>query len=499
MRFDVVIIMIYINNFSQHLLKNNLEALINMIFISELVMIHEFDSFFKPKSIAVVGASRNSTKIGHAVLKNILISDYECKLYPINLNEREILGLKCYKKLIDVPSTIDLVLISVPAKTVPHVIRDCVKKKIKKVIIISSGFSETGEVLLEDEIRRTIEGKNIRILGPNTMGYKNASDGLDASFVFGMPRKGNLSLISQSGALGIGMIHLANNEFVGLSKIVGVGNKINIEDDEFIDYFSWDPETKVIGLYIEKVKDGRAFLNSIKKCDKPVLVVKAGRSIAGARATASHTGSMAGSDDIYDAAIKQAGGIRCRDIVELFDMARALAGQPVAIGNRIGIITNGGGLGILLADACEENSLSLPKLTGKTYKIIDRILPEHIKPNNPVDLAGDAGFYRYEATTRALLEDPTIDGIIVASVHAGYARPQEYAGAILKMIRRQSLHEEFKKPILGCWVGGREFEDLVLDLKTAGVPIYPSSWRTARAMFGLYLEGQRLKRERKIS
>jgi len=460
-------------------------------------MSKSLETFFKPKSIAVVGASKNSTKIGHAALKNILISDYDCKVYPINLKEKEILGQKCYKKLGDVPGKIDLVLVSVPAKIVPQIIRECVQKKVENTIIISSGFSEIGNYKLEDEIKKITEKSNMRILGPNTMGYKNASDNLDASFVFGVPRKGNLALISQSGALGIGMIYLANNEFVGVSKIIGVGNKLDIDDDDLIDYFSKDPETKVIGLYIEAIKDGRTFMNSIKACDKPVLVVKAGRSAAGARATASHTGSMAGSDKIYGAAIKQAGGIRCRDVVELFDMARALAGQPSAQGNRIGIITNGGGLGILLTDACEANGLTIPKLSQKTYKKIDEILPDLIHPNNPVDLVGDAGFYRYEAATRALLEDPNIDGIIVASVHGGYARPREYTGAILKMIRERKLHEEYKKPILGTWVGGKEFEDLVLDLKAAGVPIYPSSWRTARAMMALYLEGERIKRERK--
>jgi len=451
-------------------------------------MNNNLETFFKPRSIAVVGASKDSTKIGNAALKNILISDYECKLYPVNLNEKEILGLKCYNKISDIPKKIDLVLISIPAKFVPKIVKECVEKKVENVIIISSGFSEIGNNELEAEIKRVIEKSKIRVLGPNTMGYKNASENLDASFVFGVPRKGNLALISQSGALGIGMIYLANNEFVGVSKII---------DDDLIDYFSQDPETKVIGLYIEGVKDGVAFMNSIKNCNKPVLVVKAGKSSAGARAAASHTGSMAGSDKIYSAAIKQAGGIRCRDIVELFDMARALAGQPAAKGNRIGIITNGGGLGILLTDACEANGLTIPKLSSKTYKKIDKILPALVKPNNPVDLVADAGFYRYEVCTKALLEDPNIDGIIVASVHGGYARPREFTGAILKMIRERKLHEEYKKPILGTWVGGKEFEDLVFDLKTAGVPIYPSSWRTARAMLGLYIEGKRIKRENK--
>ena len=295
------------------------------------------------------------------------------------------------------------------------------------------------------------------------------------------------------------MIYLANNEYMGISKIIGVGNKLDIDDDDLIDYFAQDPETKVIGLYIEAVKDGREFMNSIKRCDKPILVVKAGRSSAGARAASSHTGSMAGSDKIYSAAIKQAGGIRCRDIVELFDMAKALNGQPPAMGNRIGIVTNGGGLGILLTDACEANGLTIPKLSKQTYKKIDKILPDIVNPNNPVDVVADAGFFRYEAATSALLEDPNIDGVIVASVHGGYARPEEFTGAILKMIRERKLHEEYKKPIIATWVGGREYEDLVLDLKAANVPIYPSSWRTARSMLALYLEGKRIKNEKKKS
>jgi acetyl coenzyme A synthetase (ADP forming)-like protein len=456
------------------------------------------ESFFKPKSIAIVGASKDSRKIGHAALKNILISDYQCRIYPINLNEEKILGVKCYKKIIDVKSDIDLVLISVPADIVPGILRDCVEKGVKNAIIISSGFSEIGNHELENELKIIIKNSDVRVLGPNVMGYKNASNGLDASFVYGTPRKGNVAIISQSGALGIGMIYLANNEFMGLSKIIGVGNKIDIDDDDLIDYFAKDPETRVIGLYIEAVKNGREFMNSIKACNKPVLVVKAGISKAGARATASHTGSMAGTNEIYTAAIKQAGGIRCRDLVELFDMAKALAGQPPAMGNRIGIVTNGGGLGILLSDACEGNGLTIPDLSSKTYKKIDKILPDIVKPNNPVDVIADAGFYRYEAATRALLEDSNIDGVIVASVHGGYARPEEFTGAILKMVRERKLHEEYKKPILATWVGGKEFEDLVLDLKSAGVPIYPSSWRTARAMYGLYTEGNRMKREKGI-
>ena len=211
-------------------------------------MVHELDTFFKPKTIAVVGASRDSRKIGHAALKNILISDYQCKLYPINPKEETILGLKCYKKVSQVPGQIDLVLISVPAIIVPTVLKDCVEKKVQNVIIISSGFGEVDNHELENELKEIIKKSKMRVLGPNVMGYKNASIGLDASFAYGTPRKGNVALISQSGALGIGMIYLANNEYMGVSKIIGVGNKIDIDDDDLIDYFAQDPDTKVVGL-----------------------------------------------------------------------------------------------------------------------------------------------------------------------------------------------------------------------------------------------------------
>jgi len=331
-------------------------------------MTHQLETFFKPKSIAVIGASKDSRKIGHEALKNILISDYECKVYPVNPKEKEILGEKCYKKVTDIPEKVDLALISVPAAIVSIVLRDCAEKKVQNVIIISSGFGEVENHDLENELKEIIKKSKMRVLGPNVMGYKNASIGLDASFAYGNPHKGNVALISQSGALGIGMIYLANQEYMGVSKIIGVGNKIDIDDDDLIDYFAQDIDTKVVGLYIEAVKDGRAFMNSIKNCDKPVLVVKAGRSQAGARATASHTGSMAGSDTLYTAAIKQAGGIRCRDIVELFDMAKALAGQPPAQGKKIGIVTNGGGIGVLLTDACEETRPT--KKSTKYYQIL---------------------------------------------------------------------------------------------------------------------------------
>ena len=448
------------------------------------------DRFFNPRSIAVIGASRIPTKIGHETLKNVLVSNYEGAVYPVNPNATEILGLRCYPSIQAIPDEIDLALITVPAKQVPKIIRECGKKGVFGAIVISSGFGEAGNDELEEELLKIAKEGNVRILGPNTMGFKNATNSLDAAFVYGMPRKGPIALISQSGALSVGMIHLANHELLGLSKVVGTGNKIDIADHELIEYFSQDPATEVIGIYIEQVKEGKKFIKACRKCEKPIVAIKAGRTEAGARATASHTGAMAGSDKIYDAVFRQTGIIGAGDITELFDFARALAHQPPAKGNRVGIVTNGGGAGIMLTDKCVENGMTIPKLDEKTYEKIDKILPPLIKPNNPVDIVGDAGFHRYESCSRALLEDPNIDGLIVTSVHAGYARPAEFAGAIMKMVRERRLHEEYKKPIIGCWIGGREYDELVVELKRCEVPVYPSTTRAARAMWALVQRGK---------
>ena len=447
--------------------------------------------FFNPSSIAVIGASRTPTKIGYETLKNVLVSNYQGKVYPINPNASHILGLKCYPSVLALPYDIDLALITVPAKFVPKVILECGKKGVQGAIIISSGFSEIGEHRLEDEALETAQKHGMRILGPNTMGFKNATNSLDAAFVYGMPRKGNIALISQSGALSIGMIHLANSELIGLSKVIGTGNKIDIDDADLIRYFSQDSATHVIALYIEEIKNGEDFIDAVKHCHKPIVAIKAGKTKAGAKAISSHTGAMAGSDKIYGSVFKQTGIIRAHDTVELFDFTRALESQPSSKGNRIGIVTNGGGAGILLADACEGNGLVVPPLSKKTYTRIDDVLPSLIHPSNPVDIVGDAGFYRYEMCSRALLEDSSIDALIITSVQAGYARPREFAGAIEKMVYEQHLHEEYDKPIIGCWIGGKEYEDLVIDLKRAGVPIYPSTTRAARAMWALVEQGKK--------
>jgi acetyl coenzyme A synthetase (ADP forming)-like protein len=444
-------------------------------------------TIFNPSSIAVIGASRTPTKIGHETLKNVLVHNYEGEVYPVNPYAEEILGLKCYPSVKDIPGKIDLAVITVPAPVVPKIMRECAEKGVRGVIIITSGFGETGDQgkQIEQELLETARSAGIRILGPNTMGFKNASEGVDASFVFGMPYKGPIGLISQSGALCIAMIHHANHEKIGLSKVFGVGNKLDISDADLIEYLDRDPETKVIAMYIEGITDGRRFMRAAAECKKPIVAIKAGRTEAGARAASSHTGALAGADRIYDAAFRQTRIIRAGGINELFDYARALAYQPLPRGNRIGIVSNGAGAAILIADCCEDYGLEVPELSEGTLERLRDILPEIVTPGNPVDLVGDADFYRYEAASRALLYDENIDAVIITHVHAGYARPREYVGAVMKLVREQAHDEMLDKPIISCWIGGKEIEEVIEDLKAANIPVYPSTTRAVKAMAAL--------------
>jgi len=452
--------------------------------------IDELKAIFQPRSIAVIGASRSHLKIGHETLLNTLVGGFKGKVYPVNPEATEIMGLKTYPSVLAIEDDIDLALIAVPANTVPKVMKECAKKGIKGAIIISAGFGEIGEEgeKLEAEVIDIARRGGIRVVGPNTMGYKSPVDNIDASFVFGMANVGRIALISQSGALCIGMIHYANAEKIGLSRIISVGNKADIDDADLIEYLDSDDATDVIAMYIEEIKDGRKFLEVAKRARKPIVVIKAGRTESGAAAAKTHTGSLSGYDRIYGSAFRQARIQRAYDVEELFDCARALASQSPARGKRVGIVTNGGGAGIMLADWLEDYQLGVAQLTDETKKALRNILPPITVPRNPLDIIGDAGFFRYWAAGNVLLEDPSIDMLVLICVHAGYARPREYAGAVLKLTTEK---RHLEKPIIACWVGGVEIEEVIQDLKARNVPVYPSVRRAARAARSLYDEGRR--------
>ena len=454
--------------------------------------VEDLKPIFSPKSIAVIGASRSPMKIGYEILQNILVQGYTGKVYPINPETPMIMGLKTQPSVLAVKDDIDLAIIAVPAEFVPKVMTECAKKKVKGVIVISSGFGETGEKgkLLEEEVLQIARKGGIRLIGPNTLGYKDPIDNLDAAFVFGMPRPGEIALISQSGALCIGMIYYANGEHIGLSRVISVGNKADVDDADLIDYLDKDPSTKIIAMYIEGIKDGKKFLDSARRCQKPIVAIKAGRTPAGSAAASTHTGSLSGSDAVYDSAFKQVHIQRAYDVIELFDFARALAYQPPTLSNKVGIISNGGGAGIMIADWCESIGLKVPNLAKKTVEALLPHLPSITSARNPLDVAGDARFHRYHATGSIMLSDPNVDALIMTCVHAGIARPREYVGAVIKLVEEK---RNLKKPIVACWVGGPEVDEVVQELRVKNIPVYPSAMRAAKAVRSLYDEGRRLE------
>jgi acetyl coenzyme A synthetase (ADP forming)-like protein len=454
--------------------------------------VDELKPIFSPKSIAVVGASRSPMKIGYEILQNILVQGYQGKIFPINPEASEILGLRSLPSVMAVKDDIDLAIIAVPAEFVPKVMTECARKKVKGAVIISSGFAETGEKgkLLEDEVLQIAKRGGIRVIGPNTLGYKDPIDSLDAAFVFGMPKPGEIALISQSGALCVGMIYYANGEHIGLSRVISVGNKADVDDADLIEYLDQDKATKVIAMYIEGIKDGKKFLDAARKCRKPIVAIKAGRTPAGSAAASTHTGSLSGSDAVYDSAFRQVHVQRAYEVGELFDFARALAYQPPAQGNKVGIISNGGGAGIMIADWCESSGLKVPNLNKKTIEALRPNLPSITTARNPLDVTGDARFHRYYATGSAMLADANVDALIMACVHAGIARPREYVGAVIKLVEDKKA---VRKPIVACWVGGPEIDEVVQELRVKNIPVYPSAMRAARAVRCLYDEGRRLE------
>ncbi|UCE91819.1 MAG: CoA-binding protein [Methanobacteriota archaeon] len=452
--------------------------------------VEELRPIFSPKSIAVIGASRSPTKLGFEILQNILVNGYKGKVIPINPETPTILGLRSLPSVLATKEEIDLAVIVVPAEFVPKVMTECARKKVKGAIIISSGFGETGERgrQLEKEVLDIAKRGGIRVIGPNTLGYKDPVDNLDAAFVFGMPKPGEVALVSQSGALCVGMIYYANGEHIGLSRVISVGNKADVDDADLIDYLDQDEATKVIAMYIEGIKDGKKFLDAARRCRKPIIAIKAGRTPAGSAAASTHTGSLSGSDAVYDSAFRQVHIQRAYDVGELFDFARALAYQPCTRGNRVGIISNGGGAGIMMTDWCESLGLKVPELTKKTRDALTPHLPPITSARNPLDVTGDARFHRYYVTGSIMLSDPNIDSLIMTCVHAGIARPREYVGAVIKLVEEK---RNLKKPIVACWVGGPEVDEVVQELRVKNIPVYPSAMRAARAVRCLFDEGHR--------
>ncbi|MEM3442470.1 MAG: CoA-binding protein, partial [Candidatus Bathyarchaeia archaeon] len=389
--------------------------------------IDELKCFFEPKSVAVVGASRNPFKFGHSLLKNLIDLGFKGKIYPVNPNADEVLGLRAYPRVDLIEDDVELAVIIVPSAKVPEVMRDCAKKGVKGAVICSSGFRETGEEgrRLEEEMLAIAKKSGIRVVGPNTTGILNTSNNFTTSFVT-LPnlRRGNVAFIAQTGLFAAAAFWwIVSKQPFGISKIVGLGNKCDVDDAEVLEYLAEDKETEVIAIYMEGVKDGKRLFNAFKMVsrEKPIIVLKSGRTALGQKASLSHTGSLAVKDEIFDAICKQTGVIRANgDLEELLDITKAFALQPLPKGNRVAIVTISGAGGVMAADECAKFGLELAPLSDETKEKIRGYMPSWAVVNNPVDVeplfetVGPEEGMRI--SVEAVLEDDNVDDVLVLFV-----------------------------------------------------------------------------------
>ncbi len=439
------------------------------------------DCFFKPKSVAVVGVSRSPGKFGHIIFENFLKSEYKGGVYPVNPKSEEILGKKCYPSVKKIPGKVDLAVIAVPAAEVGDVVSECAAKKVGAAVIISAGFSEIGKPGLEKKIAESAKG--MRIIGPNVIGIFDSHSHVDTIFNpmhrQERPPEGSISFISQSGAFGAAIMDWSASEGIGLSKFISIGNRLDVDEVDMLEYLAEDRHTRAIALYLEGAKRGRALFETLRKTTKrkPVVVLKAGRTKEGSSAASSHTGSMAGESDIYTGMLKQSGAIEATSLEELFEFSKALACQPLPKGSRVAVVTNGGGFGVMCADAIVENGLMLAALSKKTIAAVRRHVPDYIIVSNPMDLTGDADCRRYETALKAVLHDSGVDAVIVVLLLQISALESRVVDLLAGLKSR--------KPMLVCSTGG-EFTNIHKKmLEKRGIPAYSSPERAAKAMLAL--------------
>lgn len=382
------------------------------------------DYLFNPSSIALIGASNNPFKWGFIILTNILSGGYKGKIYPINPKEKEIQGLKVYPNLESIPDDIDLAMIVIPAENVPSALIECANKKVKSVIVVSGGFSEAEVYNLENEIANIANDTNINLVGPNTMGIFSGDLSLCALMPPVRPKKGVISFVAQSGNLGTQLLGQGQFEGIGFNKFVCSGNEAHLHCEDYIEYFGKDEDTKVILAYIEGIRDGRKFLNVCKKVSlkKPIIVFKAGKTKAGARAAKSHSAALAGEERIYDAVFKQCGIIRAKTPDEMLDLAKAFVNLPLPKGNRVGIITWGGGWGVVASDFCEEEGLEVINLPEEIIEKLNKLLPPYWSKNNPIDLVGSLDREAHLKCFEILASCKEVDSILALGVAASSLR-----------------------------------------------------------------------------
>ncbi|MGE3178784.1 MAG: bifunctional acetate--CoA ligase family protein/GNAT family N-acetyltransferase, partial [Vicinamibacterales bacterium] len=435
-------------------------------------------AIFSPRNVAVIGATDKPDSVGRTILWNLISSPFGGAVFPVNPQRQHVLGIKAYPSIAAVPDAIDLAIIVTPAPTVPGIIRECVDAGVKGAIIISAGFKETGDTgaALEHRIVEEARRGNMRIVGPNCLGVMSPVTGLNATFAAGMARPGNVGFISQSGALCTAVLDWSYRENVGFSHFVSIGSMLDVGWGDLIDFLGQDGHTRSIVIYMESVGDARAFLSAAREValTKPIIIIKAGRTGAAAQAAASHTGALAGSDLVLDAAFRRSGVLRVDSIAELFYMADVLAKQPRPAGPRLTILTNAGGPGVLATDALIGNQGELATLAPATVEALDRLLPRHWSHGNPVDILGDAGADRYAEAVRIASADEHSDGLLVVLSPQAMTDPTRTAEAL----KTELSH--CRKPIIASWMGGPTVAAGQAILARANIPNFPYPDTAAR-------------------
>jgi acetyl coenzyme A synthetase (ADP forming)-like protein len=438
------------------------------------------DMFFTPQSVAVIGASREPGKLGHGVLQNIVSHGFPGEIYPVNPKADRILGLPCFPTIRAVPGPLDLAVVVVRGHLVPQVLAECGEKGTRGAVVMSAGFREIGleGIQRERELVSVAARYDMRLLGPNSLGLIDTIGQLQASFATGMPRRGTIAFMSQSGALCTSMLDIALAEDVGFSHFVSLGNKADLNEISFLQAWRDDPHTRVIQVYVEGVIDGERFVEVAREATKkkPIVVIKSGTTSAGSRAVSSHTGTLAGSERAYEAAFRQSGVIRARSVDELFDLGIAFARQPLLPNDRIAIVTNAGGPGVMATDACERAGLQLSTLEADTLHRLHKALPAAASVLNPIDLLGDALADRYAVASKAVLEDQNVGGVLVILTPQVMTEPVGTADALANLARQHN------KPVFACFMGRGAVMEGVRRLNRHGIPNYPIPERAVAAM-----------------
>ena len=440
-------------------------------------VVTSMNRIMRPKAVAVIGASNEAGKIGNSVMKNLINGGYQGTIYPIHPKEAEIMGIKAFKSVKDVPADIDTAVFAIPSKLVAGALKECGEKKIAGAILIPSGFGETGNIEGQEELQRIGREYNIRLMGPNIYGFYYTPSNLCATFCTAYDYKGSTALSSQSGGIGMAIIGYSRSAKMGVSAIVGLGNKSDIDEDDLLLFFEQDDNTKVIAQHAEDLKDGRAFAEVAKRVSKkkPVIMLKAGRTAMGAAAASSHTGAVAGTDKIYDDVLRQSGVVRARSLRQLLDFARGVPILPTPKGENVVIITGAGGSGVLLSDACVDNGLKLLKpMPDDLDAAFRKFIPPFGAAGNPVDITGGEPPITYMNTVRLGLEDDRIHALILGYWHTIVTPPMVFAKNMVQVVNE--MKEKGKvKPVVASLAGDVEVEEAAQYLYENGIPAYAYS------------------------